>query len=83
MGYEVVGVCVGVGLESVAAMVMDSVTSGPRGANLRELKFAGVGFSSAFGCKGVEVIPKTQIGGRASKLSTKHCEAQSCTCAFR
>lgn len=71
MGYKVVGVwaCVYVGLESVAAMVMGSVTSEPRGANLGLLKFAGVGFSSAFGCRGVEVIPKTQIGGRESDLS--------------
>lgn len=60
---------VGVGLGSVAAMVMGSVTSGPRGANFRVLKFAEIGFSSAFGCTGVEFIPKTQIGGRASEKS--------------
>lgn len=60
------------GRERVAAMA--SVTSGPRGANLRLLKFADVGFSSAgfrfkFGCRGVGFIPKLDgISSRRSVL---------------
>lgn len=60
------------GRERVAAMA--SVTSGPRGANLRLLKFADVGFSSTgfrfkFGCRGVGFIPELgEISNCRSRL---------------
>lgn len=75
MGHE------GVGRESVAAMVAVSGTSGPRGANLRLLKFAEVGFCSALGSRGVEFIPQSQIGegfrivGAARRVSLKISQA--------